>query len=45
MQVWVYHLSGFRRLGFKNKIYAFEPNYFYIKTYLKKNLKKIKIYF
>ena len=31
---------GFRRLGFKNIIYAFEPNYFLFKNYLKKNLKK-----
>ena len=27
---------GFRKLGFKNKIYAFEPNYFLYKNYLKK---------
>ena len=26
---------GFRRLGFKNIIYAFEPNYFLFKNYLK----------
>ena len=30
---------GFRRLGFKNKIYAFEPNFFLFKNFLKKNLK------
>ena len=33
---------GFRRLGFKNKIYAFEPNYILYKKYLKKNLEKDK---
>ena len=30
---------GFRRLGFKNKIYAFEPNFFLYENFLKKNLK------
>ncbi len=29
---------GFRKLGFKNKIYAFEPNHYLYKKYLKKNL-------
>jgi len=29
---------GFRRMGFKNKIYAFEPNFFLFNNYLKKNL-------
>ncbi len=33
---------GFRKLGFKNKIYAFEPNYFLYKNYLKKNLSNDK---
>ena len=27
---------GFRKLGFVNKIYAFEPNYYLYKNYLKK---------
>jgi FkbM family methyltransferase len=27
---------GFRQLGFKNKIYAFEPNYYLYKNFLKK---------
>jgi FkbM family methyltransferase len=38
---------GFRKLGFDNKIYLFEPNYFLFKKYLKKLKKKyqdIKIY-
>ena len=33
---------GFRKLGFKNKIYAFEPNYYLFINYLKKNFKKDK---
>ena len=33
---------GFRKLGFKNKIYVFEPNYFLYKNYLKKNLSNDK---
>ena len=33
---------GFIKLGFKNKIYAFEPNYILYKKYLTKNLKKYK---
>ncbi len=33
---------GFRKLGFNNKIYAFEPNNFLFKKFLKKNLKKDK---
>ncbi len=33
---------GFIKLGFQNKIYAFEPNYILYKKYLTKNLKKYK---
>lgn len=33
---------GFRKLGFKNRIYAFEPNYYLYKKYLKKNLFRYK---
>ena len=33
---------GFIKLGFENKIYAFEPNYILYKKYLTKNLKKYK---
>ncbi len=33
---------GFRKLGFKDKIYAFEPNYYLYKNYLKKNLRSDK---
>ena len=32
---------GFRKLGFKNKILAFEPNYYLYNSYLKKLKKKI----
>ncbi len=33
---------GFRKLGFDNKIYAFEPNNFLFEKFLKKNVKKDK---
>jgi len=36
---------GFRKLGFKNKIYAFEPNYFLYKTYLLNLKKKYKNFY
>jgi FkbM family methyltransferase len=36
---------GFRQMGFKNKIYIFEPNPFIFNKYLIKLKKKIKIFF
>ena len=36
---------GFRRLGFKNKIYAFEPNFFLYENFLKKKILRTIIIF
>ena len=36
---------GFRKLGFKNKIYAYEPNYFLYKSYLSKLKQKYKNFY
>ena len=36
-------ILGFRKLGFKNTIYAFEPNFYLYQKFLKKLKKIIKI--
>lgn len=36
---------GFRKLGFKNKIFAFEPNYYLYNSYLKKLKKKYENFY